>query len=93
MKAMIEAIDPNENHDDDEGLAQRVKAEVDTAARLSMSLIQQLAERGMRPALAATAMAGAAAKIMRLILGPDIAAEAVRHLADEVEADRGRFDA
>lgn len=43
--------------------------------------------------LAAAVVLGVGAKGLRLALGPVEGARVVRQMADQVEADRGRFDA
>ena len=68
-------------------------AEVDRVGALVRSIMNQLCERGVEPAHIALALLGLGAKTLCAEFGPDVAAAVVRAMADEVEADRGRYDA
>jgi hypothetical protein len=82
-----------EHVDDDAADPAHTLAEVDRVGALVCSIMDQLVARGVDPAHIAVALLGLGAKTLRHELGPDDAAAVVHAMADEVEADRGRFDA
>lgn len=68
-------------------------AEIDKVGALTRSIMDQLVARGVDPAHIALALLALGSKTLRHELGPDVAAAIVRAMADEAEADRGRYDA
>lgn len=68
-------------------------AEVEAIAMMAASIMAQAVAQGVPPEHAGAAVLGAGAKALRVAIGPDAAAQVVRTMANEVEADRGRLDA
>ena len=82
-----------EHVDDDAADPAHTLAEVDRVGALVCSIMGQLCDRGVDPTNIALALLGLAAKTLGHELGPDMAAAVVRAMADEAEADRGRYHA